>query len=133
MSITPYLYYEDLAAALEWLGKAFGFRRIGRAMKGSDGKASHAAMRCGAGVIMMGRPDPALEYRNPRRVGHTTQSLVIDVDAVDDHFERARRSGARILEAPNDTEYGHRRYRVADPEGHEWCFTQQMSTRRPRR
>jgi uncharacterized glyoxalase superfamily protein PhnB len=132
MSITPYLYYEDLAAALGWLAKAFGFRQIGRVMKGRDGKAMHAAMKCGDGIVMMGRPDASLRYRNPKRVGHTTQSLVIDVGDVEKHFARAKRSGAEILEGPNDTEYGHRRYRAADPEGHEWCFTQQLTKRRSR-
>ena len=133
MSITPYLYYEDLAAALPWLAKAFGFRRLGCVMKGPDGKPSHAAMKCGDGLIMAGRPDPSLRYRNPKRVGHTTQSLVIDVDDVENHFARAKRAGAAILEPPNDTEYGHRRYRATDPEGHEWCFTQELTRRRTRR
>ena len=47
MAITPYLYYEDLGAALKFLSKAFGFRRYGRTMKGSDGKPNHAAIRLG--------------------------------------------------------------------------------------
>ncbi len=128
MGITPYLYYEDLGAALTWLARAFGFRRFGRIFDGPDGKPSHAAMKCGGGVVMMGRPDPSLHYRNPRKIGHTTQSLVIEVADVDRHFARAKRAGAAILEPPNDTEYGHRRYRAADPEGHEWCFSRQ---RRP--
>ncbi len=79
---------------------------------------------------MMGRPDASLRYRNPKRVGHSTQSLIIEVDDVDKHFARAKRSGAEILEPPNDTEYGQRRCRVADPEGHEWCFTQRLAIRR---
>jgi PhnB protein len=130
MSLTPYLYYEDLGAALEWLGKAFGFRRLGRAMKGPDGKPMHAAMRCAGGIIMMGQPDLALRYRNPKRIGHTTQSLVVIVDDVERHFAQAKDAGAEILEAPNDTEYGHRRYRASDPEGHEWCFTQEVKAQR---
>jgi uncharacterized glyoxalase superfamily protein PhnB len=133
MSITPYLYYEDLGAALSWLAKAFGFSRSGRVMKGPDGKPSHGAMKCRGGIIMMGRPDPSLGYENPKKVGHTTQSIVIEVDDVERHFARARRMGAEILEEPNDTEYGHRRYRAVDPEGHEWCFTQQLASRRARR
>jgi uncharacterized glyoxalase superfamily protein PhnB len=129
-SVTPYLYYEDLQAALGWLGKAFGFRQLGRAIKGPDRNPVHAAMTCAGGIIMMGQPDPALRYRNPKRVGHTTQSLVLTVDDVEEHFARAKKAGAEILEALNDTEYGHRRYRAADPEGHEWCFTQEVKARR---
>jgi len=117
MSITPYLYYEDLGEALLWLAKAFGFRLFGRVMNGPDGRPSHAAMKCVGGVIMMGRPDPSLQYRNPKKIGQTTQSLVIAIDDVEKHFAQAKRLGAEILEAPNDTEYGHRRYRACDPEG----------------
>lgn len=29
MAITPYLYYEDVNAALKWLTKAFGFKPYG--------------------------------------------------------------------------------------------------------
>ena len=130
MSITPYLYYEDLGEALLWLAKAFGFRLFGRVMNGPDGRPSHAAMKCVGGVIMMGRPDPSLQYRNPKKIGQTTQSLVIAIDDVERHFAQAKRLGAEILEAPNDTEYGHRRYRASDPEGHEWCFTQELKAHR---
>jgi len=42
MAITPYLYYEDVGAALRFLAKAFGFRKDGTPMKGPDGKTSTA-------------------------------------------------------------------------------------------
>ena len=124
MAITPYLYYEDLAASMEWLARAFGFKRHGTRMTGPDGKVNHAAMKSGTGVVMMGRPDPKQRYKNPRRLGQATQSLYVIVDDVDRHFARAKRMGARILEEPEDTEYGHRRYGACDPEGHEWYFAQ---------
>ena len=38
--ITPYLFYEDVASALEWLGRAFGFRERMR-LPGPDGKVAH--------------------------------------------------------------------------------------------
>ena len=129
MPIIPYLYYEDVDSTLAWLAKAFGFKRYGIRIKGADGKTDHAAMRIADGVFMMGRPPAALKYKNPRRVGQTTQSLCVDVGDVDRHFARARTAGARILEEPNDTEFGQRRYRAKDPEGHEWCFTQDIKAR----
>jgi uncharacterized glyoxalase superfamily protein PhnB len=133
MAITPYLYYEDLGAALKWLAKAFGFKRYGAQVKGPDGRINHAAMKFGAGLVMMGRPDPKQKYKNPKRLGQATQSLYVIVDNVDRHFERAKKMGARILEEPQDTEYGHRRYGACDPEGHEWYFAQQIATRSRRR
>jgi uncharacterized glyoxalase superfamily protein PhnB len=128
MAITPYLYYEDVAGALKWLGQAFGLKKYGRAMKGPEGKINHAAMKFGDGLIMMGYPGP--KYKNPKRLGQTTQCLYINVDDVDKHFERARKAGARILQEPEDEFYGHRRYGVADPEGHEWYFAQPIPKKR---
>ena len=126
MAITPYLYYEDVAGALKFLAKAFGFRKSGSAMKGPDGKLSHAAMKLGDDQIMMGYPGP--KYKNPKRLGQATFSLYINVDDVDKHFERAKKAGATILEKPQDTFYGARRYGAADPEGHQWYFAREIKT-----
>ena len=125
MSITPYLYYVDVRGALKFLSKAFGFQKQGRAMSGPDGKVNHAAMTLGDDLIMMGCP-PGSKYKNPKRLGQATQSLYINVDNVDKHFERARKAGATILEEPKDTFYGHRRYGAEDPEGHQWYFAQEI-------
>jgi uncharacterized glyoxalase superfamily protein PhnB len=124
MTITPYLYYEDVDAALKWLAKAFGFKRHGTAMKDGKGKTSHAAMKFGDGVIMMGMPPG--KYKNPRRLGQATQSLYVMVDDADKHFARARKTGEKILQEPEDTEYGHRRYGIEDPEGHQWYFAHEL-------
>jgi len=132
MAITAYLYYEDADRALKFLAEAFGFRKYGVQMRRPDGKICHAAMKFGDGLIMLGRPESG--YRNPKRLGQTTQSLYIDVKSVDNHFQRAQKAGATVIQEPTDTEYGHRRYRALDPEGHEWCFAQkirrQKSTRK---
>jgi uncharacterized glyoxalase superfamily protein PhnB len=36
------------------------------------------------------------------------------------------KAGATILQEPTDTQYGHRRYGAADPEGHVWYFAQDI-------
>ena|SRR5438552_1361168 len=131
MAITPYLYYEDVGRALTFLAKAFGLRKHGVQMRGPDGKINHAVMKLGDAQIMMGRPPS--RYRNPKRLGQATQSLYVNVKGVDKHFQRARKAGARILEEPIDTEYGHRRYGATDPEGHQWYFAQDIPRRRSRR
>lgn len=127
MSITPYLLYEDVSGALKFLSKAFGFRKHGRTTLGPDGKLNHAAMKLGDDLIMMGCPGS--KYKNPKRLGQATQSLYVNVDNIDKHFERARKAGATILEEPEDTFYGHRRYGVEDPEGHQWYFAQEIKKR----
>jgi hypothetical protein len=56
MTITPYLYYQDVERALKFLARAFGFRKFGAAMRGPDGRINHAAMKLGRAEVMMGRP-----------------------------------------------------------------------------
>ena len=121
--ITPYLLYENVSGAIDWLTSAFGFVERMR-VPGLDGKTAHAEMRLADGVIMMGCPGP--EYQNPKRLGHVTQNLYVYVDDVDAHFERARKAGAKILEEPKDQFYGDRRYGAVDPEGHHWYFAQHV-------
>jgi PhnB protein len=117
--ITPYLYYEDVSAALSWLAEAFGFKERFR-MPSPDGKIAHAEMELADGVIMMGCPNP--DYRNPARLGQTTQSLYVYVDNVDALFARAKAAGAKVIQEPKDQFYGDRNCGLADPEGHTWYF-----------
>lgn len=127
MSITPYLYYEDVGAALKFLSRAFGFKHYGRPMKQQDGRTNHAAMKLGKDLVMMGYPGP--KYKNPKRLKQATQSLYINVSDVDKHFERAKKAGAKILAEPEDQFYGDRRYGAEDPEGHQWYFAQELKKR----
>ena len=127
MAIIPYLLYEDVDEALKFLAKAFGFQKHGREMLAEDGKVNHAAMQFGGDLIMMGRPAPG--YQNPKHLGGATQYLYVNIENVDEHFLRAKDAGAIILEAPKDTEYGDRRYSVADPEGHQWSFAEEIKKR----
>lgn len=124
MAITPYLLYDDVAEAMKFLSKAFGFKKLGPPMRGEDGKINHAAMHLGEDNIMMGCPGPG--YKNPKRLGQATQNLYIDVADADAHFKRAKKAGAHIVEEPRDTVYGHRRYGVEDPEGHRWYFAHEI-------
>jgi uncharacterized glyoxalase superfamily protein PhnB len=121
-TIAPYLLYEDVDAALDFLARAFGFREELR-YAGPDGYVSHAEMRIGEdGVVYMG--DPGGDYRNPAHAGARTQMVCVNVDDVDAVYEQARAAGAEITEAPTDQEYGERRFMARDPEGHAWSISQ---------
>lgn len=119
-TVTPYLLYEDVDAASEFLCRAFGFREIGR---GRGGAHREYATPLG-GEIHVGQPGPG--YANPGTVGATaiTYVLVPDVEA---HHEQARREGAEVFEEPADQPYGHRRYSCRDPQGHEWSFATELN------
>lgn len=121
--ITPYLLYGDVDAAVDWLTRVFGFTERMR-LKGPDGRANHAEIQMGDGVVMMGNPGP--DYQNPKRRGGATQLLYVYVEDVDRHFEAARAAGATILREPADQFYGDRTYGAEDPEGHQWSFAQRV-------
>jgi uncharacterized glyoxalase superfamily protein PhnB len=121
--ITPYLLYEDVPGAIDWLTKAFGFTERLR-FAGSDGIVTHAEMTLGDGLIMMGFP--GTDYRNPKRLGGATQVVNVYVDDVDEHFARAKGEGATIIRELEDQVYGDRSYIADDPEGHRWTFAQHV-------
>jgi uncharacterized glyoxalase superfamily protein PhnB len=124
-SITPYLYYEDVASALAWLSRVFGFReREKETMRDADEKVVHAAMELGEGVILMGWP--GVDYKSPKRLGHVTGNLYVYVDDLQRHFDHAKQAGATILSEVEETFYGDRRYGTADLEGHHWYFAEKI-------
>ncbi|MEM8988511.1 MAG: VOC family protein [Pseudomonadota bacterium] len=115
-----YFGYEDAAAALVFLEKAFGFEKT-FAQDGENGEILHAEMRFPGGAIMMGTG------RDEQRAGDVKtkpagRGLYIVTDDVDGVFERAKAAGAHVVWEPHDTEFGTRRCRVLDPEGYEWSF-----------
>ena len=122
--VTPYLYYENVERALRWLEDVFGFReRKAETMRGPDGTIQHTAADLpDGGLILLGRPSG--DYKNPKRLGQTTQNLYVHVDDVNAHFERAKGTGAKLLSGLEDTFYGDRRYGIEDLEGHHWYFAQ---------
>jgi uncharacterized glyoxalase superfamily protein PhnB len=120
-TIAPYLLYEDVAGALDFLTRAFGFEETLR-YTGPEGYVNHAEMRIADGVILMG--DPGGDYRNPAHLGGRTQMVCVNVEDVDAVFEQARAAGAEITEEPADQAYGERRFMARDPEGHAWSISQ---------
>jgi len=77
-------------------------------------------VRAGKAAIWLHRVGSGLD--SPRAVDVANSGLVIHVDDVDAHFERARAEGARIDGGPVDQPYGQREYDARDPEGHRWWF-----------
>ena len=117
-TLSPYIYYEDSGAALEWLTRAFGFEERMRSTD-DEGNIRHCEMRVGDSLIMMGSPPG-----HRARVGPLTVGLYAHVDA---HYERALGAGARVPGPPEDMEYGVRHYGVLDIDGHQWWFATPIS------
>jgi uncharacterized glyoxalase superfamily protein PhnB len=128
--------YEDVGAAIDWLSSAFGFRESGERYTDDEGRVTHAELELGGALVMLGWPGP--DYRGPRRhaeeceqarkwleVPYVVDGVLIYVDDVDAHCERARAAGAAILREPRPESYG-RLYNAADFEGHRWMFSQAL-------
>jgi uncharacterized glyoxalase superfamily protein PhnB len=125
--ITPYLLYEDAAAALDWLARAFGLRE--RFRHEADGLIDHAEMEYGGSEIMLA--SPGNDYRSPNRLGGATVIVHMYVDDIQAHCERARDAGATIRREPKEKPYGTIQYAAVDPEGHVWLFSQQVRDPEP--
>ena len=125
--IAPNVFYDDPAAALEWLTKAFGFTTRS-SMPGPDGGIMHAEMQVEDSSIMMSPTSGSDAWRSPQSLGGAvTVSLYVYVDDVDAHCARARSAGAAIVSEPENMFWGDRTYVVEDPEGHRWTFAQHVS------
>ena len=96
-TITPYLLYEDVDAALDFLSRAFGFKEVLR-YTGEAGYVNHAEMRRGDAAIYLG--DPRDQYRNPKRLAQQTVGISVLVADVAWPYARAKAAGARITAAP---------------------------------
>ncbi|HVD47387.1 MAG TPA: VOC family protein [Candidatus Limnocylindria bacterium] len=129
--VVPMIAYEDGTAAMDWLIEAFGFVEADRRIS-PDGALTHGELEVGDGIIMLATPMP--DYQGPKhhrencevarkwsRVPYIIDGVLVQVDNVDAHCERARAAGAVILSEPETTDDG-RRYRAEDLEGHRWMF-----------
>jgi PhnB protein len=110
-TIYPGIRFRDERAAMDWLGRAFGFERHA-VYEGEDGAIVHAELKLGPGLIMLGSaPEDGLGF-----------SIYVYVEDLDTHYARARAAGAEIVRPLGDTSYGTREYGARDLEGHLWFF-----------
>lgn len=132
--LVPFIGYEDAAAAIEWLERAFGFRERREARYEEDGRITHAELELDGATIYLSTPPG---YASPGTLRAESQAArrsydnpwvidghFVEVDDVDGHHERAAAAGATILRGPEEPGTGFRIYTAEDPEGHRWMFGQ---------
>jgi len=131
-TFTPAVFYKDPMAAIDWLQRVFGFE-VASLITDPEGRLAHSELIFRGGSLTVGGEwegaivGPA-RMRSPATVeGVNTQFVRIQLeDGLDAHFEHARAEGANITDGPADQFYGSRTYRVVDPEGHVWNFSQDV-------
>jgi uncharacterized glyoxalase superfamily protein PhnB len=111
-TVIPEFPYRDVTEAVAWLCETFGFSvriRMGN---------HRAQLNFGDGSVVV----------MERRTGDDSRcSVMVRVDDVDSHHERAKRLGAAILRPPRDYPYGERQYTAEDLGGHGWTFSQSIA------
>lgn len=117
--------YKDQGAAVDWLKKAFGFKTTLIATD-AVGKVIYAELTWGNGVIVIGS-----EWENIKApvsvAGANTQTITVALESgIESHCEHVRAAGGIIVQEPQDQFHGDRTYRVRDPEGHDWSFSQKL-------
>jgi PhnB protein len=118
--IFPYIFYDDVPAALDWLARAFGFTEEMRHATPKGGM--HAQMTLHGQRIMMGQGSSEWGMVSAKQAQTATQGIFVYLPDVDAHHALARDAGAEIVQPPHDEEYG-RTYTVRDLGGHPWFFT----------
>jgi uncharacterized glyoxalase superfamily protein PhnB len=124
-TVIPCLRYRDAPAAIEWLGRAFGFEKH-LVVPNEDGTIAHAQLSFGNGMIMLGSVQDS-EFdrlmKQPDEIGGAeTQSAYVIVADADALYARAKAAGAQIVLEIKDEDYGGRGFTCRDVEGHLWNF-----------
>jgi PhnB protein len=130
--VVPMIAYEDGNVAMDWLIEAFGFVEADRRVS-PEGVLTHGELEVGDGIIMLATPTP--DYQGPKHhrencevarkwssVPYIIDGVLVQVDDVKAHCERARGAGALILSEPQMAQDGRFFYRAEDVEGHRWMF-----------
>lgn len=119
-SVVPELVYPDVGAAVDWLCEVFGFSELWRA-------GNHRArVAYGNGILVVADASSGRQAPGPGG-GDRAHSVMVQVDDVDAHYQRAVRHGARVSGEPEDHMYGERQYSAEDLAGHVWTFSQSIA------
>lgn len=119
--ISPALYYRDALAAIDFLERAFGFRRR-LVVPNDDGGVAHAELTYRDSVVMVGSARRDTGWLSPLDLSGVNQTLSVIVEDADAHFAVARAAGATIVRDVEDASYGSRGYQARDLENNEWYF-----------
>jgi uncharacterized glyoxalase superfamily protein PhnB len=112
-SVIPELPYRSVTAAAEWLSGAFGFSVR---LLIADHRIQMNVNGCA--IVLVAAGDE--ELLPPGRV-------LVRVERIDDHHERATQLGAHVLQPPTTYPFGERQYSAFDLAGHRWTFSESVA------
>jgi uncharacterized glyoxalase superfamily protein PhnB len=122
--VSPYLLYEDAAAAIDYLQRTFGFE-LRLTQIGAAGRPHNEILLGEDGLVMVGQAGEA--FSSPRTLDVFPASMVhVYVDDVESLHARARNAGGDVTDLELSS-VGDRRFTATDPEGQVWVFAQRVT------
>jgi uncharacterized glyoxalase superfamily protein PhnB len=125
--VIPELAYPDVREAAAWLCEVFGFQER---LQIGDHRAQLTYKQGAVIVTQRGDQKPhaaEADTSPPGKREKLTHAIMVRVDEIDEHYQRAVQRGAKIIHPPADYPYGERQYTVEDPGGHIWTFSQTIA------
>lgn len=123
--VSPYLLYEDAAAAVEYLQRSFGLE-LRRSETGGAGRSHNELLLGEDGLVMLGQAGGG--FSSPRTLGAFPPAMIhAYVDDVDALHSRATDAGAEVSDL-EVSPTGDLRFTATDPEGQIWVFAQRLAT-----
>jgi len=124
-SVTPYLIVKGASAAMDFYKQAFNATERMR-MAGPGGQIMHAEMAIGSSPVMLADEFPQMDALSPQSIGGSPVIILLQVENVDEVFQRAVNAGA-VAERPVQNQfYGDRSGTLRDPFGHRWTISTHM-------
>ena len=120
-TITPHLFCEGAAEAIDFYKKAFNAEELGR-LPGPDGKVMHAQLRIGDSILMLCDAAPQCGAGGPLALKGSPVTIHLYVKDVDATFGQAVKAGATATMPVADMFWGDRYGMLTDPFGHRWSM-----------
>lgn len=122
-TVTPHLFFDNSAQAIDWYKKALDAKEKTRAVA-PDGKIIHAELEIGNSRIMLN--DAMGGAKSAKAYGGSPIAMWVYVPDCDAVFNRAVAAGAKVAPGPmgalTDQFWGDRSGTFTDPYGYQWTI-----------
>ena len=121
--VSPYLLYEDAAAAIDYHQQTFGFE-LRLTQIGAAGRSHNELLLGEDGLVMLGQAGES--FSSPRTLDIFPPSMIhIYVEDVESLHGRAKEAGADVSDLELSPA-GDRRFTATDPEGQVWVLAERV-------
>lgn len=123
--LSAYLRVHNAEAAIVFYKDLFGAIEVFRLAEPND-RVAHAELQFGSTVVMISDEYPEMGVMSPTSLDGSGVGIYLQVEDVNELYERAIKAGATSINEPEDQFYGDRSAKIRDPYGHEWLLSQQI-------